>query len=154
MESGWFKLGSGWGNRGWVSSHNFCFFSCPFAFCSVTYSVHSLWWQEHDHCCVCFSAFSLFSLSLVPLTRSYWCIKIAVSLVLNYFKSQISCNYSLDFLGKRESVLISIIFSGAYSIHHHYTSRLTFQLANLLSLSILLPCFYAGNPLRAKTLSS
>ena len=33
---------------------------------------------EHDSCCVCFFVYYLFSLSLVPLTRSYWGIEIVV----------------------------------------------------------------------------
>ena len=33
---------------------------------------------RHDSCCVCFFVYYLFSLSLVPLTRSYWGIKIVV----------------------------------------------------------------------------
>ena len=36
--------------------------SCPVPF----------WWVEHDGCCVCFFVDYLFSLSLVPLTSSYW----------------------------------------------------------------------------------
>ena len=37
----------------------------------VTFSVPLFRWIEHDGCCVCFFVFSLFSLSLIPLTRSY-----------------------------------------------------------------------------------
>ena len=33
-------------------------------------------WVEHDSCCVCFFVYYLFSLSLVPLTRSYWSMEI------------------------------------------------------------------------------
>ena len=43
--------------------------------------------------------FSLFYLSLVPLTRRYWSIEIVVSVVWNYFKNQLSDHYSVDFLG-------------------------------------------------------
>ena len=38
-------------------------------------------WLEDDGCCVCFFVFLLFSLSLVPLTRSYWRREIVVSVV-------------------------------------------------------------------------
>ena len=40
--------------------------SCPVSF------------LEHDTCCVCFFVYYLLSLSLVPLSRSYWCIQIVV----------------------------------------------------------------------------
>ena len=46
-------------------------FSCAFAFCCLTFLVPLFRWLEHDGCCVCFFVFSLFSLSLVPLTRSH-----------------------------------------------------------------------------------
>ena len=72
-------IGGGWliyirvwvGDRGWVSSYSFCFFSCAFVFCCLTFSVPLFRWLEHDGCCVCFFVFSLFSLSLVPLARSH-----------------------------------------------------------------------------------
>ena len=48
----------------------FVFFSCAFVFC-LTFSVPLFRWLEYDGCCVCFFDFSLFSLSLVPLTRSH-----------------------------------------------------------------------------------
>ena len=40
--------------------------------------------------------FLYFFLSLVPLTRSYWSIDIIVSVVKNYFKSQVFDHYSVD----------------------------------------------------------
>ena len=45
--------------------------SCAFVFCCLTFSVPLFRWLEHDGCCVCFFVFSLFSLSLVSLTRSH-----------------------------------------------------------------------------------
>ena len=36
---------------------------------------------EHDSCCVCFFFYYLFSLSPVPLIRSYWGIEIVVSVM-------------------------------------------------------------------------
>ena len=57
----------------------FLFLSCVFAFYSLTFLVSLFRWLEHDGCCVCFFVFSLFSLSLVPLTTSYQCIEIVVS---------------------------------------------------------------------------
>ena len=56
--------------RVWMSSYSFRFFSCAFVFCCLTFSVLLFRWLEHGCCCVCFFVFSLFSLSLVPLTRS------------------------------------------------------------------------------------
>ena len=65
------QLMGGWVRRevGWF----FCFFvfSYLFVFCCLTFSVPLFSWLEHDGCCVCFFVFSLFSLSLVPLSRSY-----------------------------------------------------------------------------------
>ena len=48
-----------------------------------------------------------------------------------------------------------LVESLPYSIHHHKNSRshLSFQPADLLSLFILLPCFDAGRPFGAKSLS-
>ena len=57
------------------------FFSCRFVFFCLTFSVPLFRWLEHDGCCVCFFVFSLFSLSLVPLTRSHWCQEIVVPVV-------------------------------------------------------------------------
>ena len=49
--------------------------SCPVSFFKSV---------EHDSCCVCFFVYYLFSLSPVPLTRSYWGIEIVLSVMLNY----------------------------------------------------------------------
>ena len=56
------------------------FFICAFAFWSL---MSCLFFKrvEHDSCCVCFFVYYLFSLSLVPLTRSYWGIEIVVSVM-------------------------------------------------------------------------
>ena len=51
------------------------FFICAFIFWSLMSCLLSEW-VEHDGCCVCFFVHYLFSLSLVPLTRSYWGIEI------------------------------------------------------------------------------
>ena len=42
---------------------------------------------------------SLFSLCLVPLTRSCWCIESVVSAMQMYFKSQV-CDYYVNFFEK------------------------------------------------------
>ena len=54
-------------------------FSDVFDFSSFMSSVPLFRGLEHDGCCVCFFVFSWFSLFLVPLGRSYWCIETAVS---------------------------------------------------------------------------
>ena len=51
------------------------FFICAFVFCCIM-SCIVFKWAEHYSCCVCFFVDYLFSLSLVPLTRSYWGIEI------------------------------------------------------------------------------
>ena len=52
-------------------------FICPFVFWS---HMSCLFFNlvEHDSCCVCFFVY-LFSLSPVPLTRSYWGVKVVLS---------------------------------------------------------------------------
>ena len=58
--------------QGMVLSYTcFVFLSCAFVFCCLTFSVPLCRWLELDGCCVCFFVFSLFSLSLAPLTRSH-----------------------------------------------------------------------------------
>ena len=56
------------------------FFICAFAFWSL---MSCLFFKrvEHDSCCVCFFVHYSLSLSLVSLTRSYWGIKIVVSVI-------------------------------------------------------------------------
>ena len=80
MMAGWDRLGGGgrWGLIFvWVSVGGqgvgiiWFSFSCAFVFCCLLFSVPLLRWLEDDGCCVYFFVFSLFSLSLVPLTRSY-----------------------------------------------------------------------------------
>ena len=50
---------------------------CLFVFLSFRLSC-PVSFLEHDTCCVCFFVYYLLSLSLVPLTTSYWCIQIVV----------------------------------------------------------------------------
>ena len=57
--------------EGWYHLIFAFFLSCAFVFCCLTFSVPLFRWLEHDDCCVCFFVFSLFSLSLLPLTRSH-----------------------------------------------------------------------------------
>ena len=75
-------VGDGLG-RGWLIPFSFCFVFFPLCVCPLFF--HVLYpffkWLEHDSCCVCFFVFYFFSLSLVPLTRSYWCIESVVSVM-------------------------------------------------------------------------
>ena len=75
---GWFISGCGGGDRG--GCYPIVFFICVFVFWSLM-SCLFFKWVEHDSCCVCFFVYYLFSLSLVPLTRSYWGIEIVVSVM-------------------------------------------------------------------------
>ena len=62
------------GDNGWLLSYSFFLVGggcCAFVFCCLTFSVPLFRWLGRDSCCVSFIVFSLFSLSLVPLTRSY-----------------------------------------------------------------------------------
>ena len=92
IDGAWLNYNRMWeGDRGWVLSCSFCFclfgffccffFTCAFLLCSLMSSVPCLKWLEHDSCCDYFFVLYLFSLSLIPLTRSYWCIEIAVSVM-------------------------------------------------------------------------
>ena len=82
-------IGGGWliyirvwvGGQGvGIISEFFAFFICAFVFWSLMSCLLSKW-VEHDSCCVCFFVHYLFSLSQVPLTRSYWGIEIVVSVM-------------------------------------------------------------------------
>ena len=63
---------------GWVLSPFFCYI---FVFCRLTFSVPLVRWLEHYGFCVYFFVFSLFSLCLFRLSRSYLCKEIVVSFV-------------------------------------------------------------------------
>ena len=56
---------------------------CAFVFWSLL-SCLFFKYVEPDSCCVCFFVYYLFSLSLIPLTASYWSIKIVMSVMKNY----------------------------------------------------------------------
>ena len=76
---GWLIDSRVWlGDRTWVLSHSYFYLSfCLFVFWS---HMSCLFFKlvEHDSCCVCFFVY-LFSLSPVPLTRSYWGVKVVLS---------------------------------------------------------------------------
>ena len=75
---GWFISGCGWGDRGGYYLIVF-FFTCAFVLFSHVLSLFK--WVDHDSCCVCFFVYYLFSFSPASLTRSYWGIKIVVSVM-------------------------------------------------------------------------
>ena len=69
----------------WVGSQglaiiSYFVFICAYVFWSLV-SCLFFKWVEHDSCCVCFFVYYLFSLFLVPLTRSYWSIEIVVPIM-------------------------------------------------------------------------
>ena len=112
--------------------------------------------SEHDGCYVCFFDF-LFSSSLAPLIKSYWCIKMLCLLCKTILKVRYLINILWISLEKGECFDFNHPLGFLlYSIHHHYTYRLSlsFQLADLLSLFVLPTCFDAGSPLEVKTPSS
>ena len=74
--------GLGWGTGG--GYYLLVCFWCLFLFVVLSFALISCLffkWVEHDSCCVCFFVYYLFSLSPVPLTRSYWGIEIVVSVM-------------------------------------------------------------------------
>ena len=77
-------MGDGIGRGDWFISgggyYLIVFFICAFVFWSLM-SCLFFKWVKYDSCCVCFFVYYLFSLSLVPLTRSYWGIEIVVSVM-------------------------------------------------------------------------
>ena len=106
-------------------------------------------WLECASCCVCFFVY-YFSLSLVPLTRSYWCLEIVVCLSCKTIHKVSIWSLFCVFPWKSECFnLNNSLGYLPYSIHHHWTSwlSLSFQLADLLSLFILLSCFDVVSPL-------
>ena len=89
---------------GWRIRDGYCLkvvFTCAFVFffCSLMSSASFFKLLEHDSYCVCFFVYYLCSLSLVSLTKSYWCIEIVVSHIKLFIKL-VSDHYSVDFLGK------------------------------------------------------
>ena len=86
----WGVVDSYQGVWGWTGNKYYLkvFFPCAFVFCSLMLSVPFFKWLEHDSCCVCFCASYLFSLSPVPLTKSYWGMEVFVSVMKNYLWSQ------------------------------------------------------------------
>ena len=76
--SGWLIHMTVW--VGWQGLGIISFFTCTFVFWCLIYCLFFNW-VEHDSYCVCFFVYYLFSLSLVPWTKSYWGIEIVVSLM-------------------------------------------------------------------------
>ena len=65
---------------GIISWGFFLIFTCAFVFLSLMCCLF-FQWVEHDSSCVSFFVYYLFSLSPVPLSRSYWGIEIVVSVM-------------------------------------------------------------------------
>ena len=147
MGGGWFILGCEWGKGGGSHLLQFLgFFSCAFVF-----SFFRAWRL------LCLFLWFLFSSSLAPLIKSYWCIKMLCLLCKTILKVRYLINILWISLEKGECFDFNHPLGFLlYSIHHHYTYRLSlsFQLADLLSLFVLPTCFDAGSPLEVKTPSS
>ena len=98
MMGAWDRLGlvdSYWGDgrgTGGVYYLIACIFYFYLCFCLLDMFCLFFKWVEHDSCCVSIFVYYLFSLSQVPLTRSYWGIEIVVSVVSG------SDHCSVDFL--------------------------------------------------------
>ena len=65
--------------QGWVLSHSLFFFLLCFLSFLLSSPVSFLKCVEHEGYCDCFFVYYLLSMSLVPLSRSYWGIEIVVS---------------------------------------------------------------------------
>ena len=65
---------------GIISWGFFLIFICAFVFLSLM-SCLFFQWVDHDSSCVSFFVYYLFSLSPIPLSRSYWGIEIVVSVM-------------------------------------------------------------------------
>ena len=70
----------GTGGGYYIIAGFFLIFICAYVFCSLM-SCLFFKWVEHDSCCVFFGVCYLFSLSPVPLIRTYWGIGIVLSLM-------------------------------------------------------------------------
>ena len=84
---GWHRLGRGGGGWfisgcGWETEVGYCLIVCSFFFLLLllpfvlSCPVLCFKWIEHDSCCVCFFVYYLFSLSPVPLGKTYWGIEL------------------------------------------------------------------------------
>ena len=117
-------------------------FLCLFLFVLLSFGLLSCLffkWVEHDSSCVCFFLYYSFSLSPVPLTRSYWGIEIVVFNVTLFIKS-VSDHYSVDFFGKGRVFYFESLFrlfALLYKYHKSSRSSLSFHLAGLLTVFIL-----------------
>ena len=152
---GWLKLGFRWRWQG-LGIILSIVFPCAFLIFSLTFSVPWHRWLEHDGCCLCFFAFNFFFF----FTSSPFNLQLRVHrnyfvCSSKYFRRQVTDHYCVDFLGKWRVFWFQSLFRVSLfsSIHHETSSsNLPFELADLGSLFILLPCFRAGSPLAVKTL--
>ena len=133
------------GGVGWVLSCSFCFWFFHLCFYPLFSSVAFFKWLEHDNCCVCFFVFYFFFLSLLPLTRSYWCTEIVVCHV-KLFRKSVSDLYSVDFLAEgrvfklaslfRMSTLIIDIVIKLLDRVYHFSLLICYRCSSSLLLSV------------------
>ena len=114
------------------------FFTCAFVFCSLMSFVSFFKWLECASCCVCFFV-NYFSLSLVPLTRSYCCLEIDACLSCKTIHKVGIWSLFCVFLGK-VSVLIWITLLGIY--HTLYIIIRLLGWVYHFSLLICYPCSF------------
>ena len=89
MIGGWHRLGGvvdsyqgvGGGRGGEYYLIVFFFFLIMLLYFVLSCPVSFFKWVKHDRCCICFFVYYFFSLSLVPLPRSYWGLEIVLSLM-------------------------------------------------------------------------
>ena len=112
------------------------FFSCAFVFCSLMFSVPLFRWLVHDGYCACFFVFSLFSLSLVPVTGSYWCTKVVASLLC---KTILKVSYLIIVLWS--SLEKETCFDSSYSLGCVYPTLYVIRLLGWVYLFSLLICY-------------
>ena len=108
----------------------FVFFICVFPFYCLMSSVSFFTWLDDDRSCFRFFVY-LFSLSLVSLIRSHWCIEI-----VKLFIKSVSYHGSVDFLGKGRVFWFESLFRVSTLL---YKSTLDFKVK-----FIILACRFAN----------
>ena len=121
-------------------------------------------WEVHLCQCLCQGTWGVYhififcscfwlSLSLFPLIRCYYCIETAVSFVKIILKVRFLITaLSISLKKGKWSHFNHPLGNSPYFINQNQTSRssLSFQLVDLLSLFIFVPCFNAANSLECK----
>ena len=112
------------------------FFSCAFVFCSLMFSAPLFRWLVYDGHCACFFIFSLFSLSLVPVSGSYWCRELVASLLC---KTILKVSYLIIILWS--SLEKETCFDSNYSLGCVYPTLYVIRLLGWVYFFSLLICY-------------